>query len=282
MAYQQGFPESGSPQITLLAGAVYILLILAGTAAAIGLTLRTLHVPLDWDSRIQWLRDRPWSWRTGLGVTAMIGLLVCLTTAISSCLTHPRETSLILLQGLLVDLTGLVAIAAVISSKDWEWRSAFGMTSRPLQFLKPATTFYLALMPFVLFSSLVYQGILFANGYPPSLQDIALLISGDHPLWLRVFMIFLAIVIAPLFEECLFRGILLPLVIRRLGLGTGIFAVSLIFASIHVHLPSLIPLTVVAVGFSLAYLYSKSLWVPIIMHGLFNGVNLALLIFVRH
>ncbi len=282
MAYHQGFPESGASQITLLAGAVYIFLILAGTATAVGLTLRTLKVPLDWNSRIQWILDRPWSWRTGLGVAAMIGLLVCLTTAISSGMTHPRETSLVLLQGLLGDLTGLAAIAAVISSRGWKWRSAFGMTSHPMHFLKPATTFYLALMPFVLFSSLVYQGILFANGYPPSLQDIALLISGDHPLWLRVFMIFLAIVIAPLFEECLFRGILLPLVIRRLGLGTGIFAVSLIFASIHMHLPSLIPLTVVAIGFSLAYLYSKSLWVPIFMHGLFNGVNLALLIFVRH
>jgi membrane protease YdiL (CAAX protease family) len=65
-------------------------------------------------------------------------------------------------------------------------------------------------------------------------------------------------------------------------LGAGIFVISLLFAAIHFHLPSLIPLLIIASGFSLAYLYTKSLWVPIIMHGLFNGVNLALLLVMRH
>jgi membrane protease YdiL (CAAX protease family) len=95
-------------------------------------------------------------------------------------------------------------------------------------------------------------------------------------------MFIFAVAIAPFFEECLFRGILLPMAIRKLGLGAGIFVISLLFAAIHFHLPSLIPLLIIASGFSLAYLYTKSLWVPIIMHGLFNGVNLALLLVMRH
>jgi membrane protease YdiL (CAAX protease family) len=37
----------------------------------------------------------------------------------------------------------------------------------------------------------------------------------------------------------------------------------------------------VAAAFSLAYLYSRSLWVPIVMHSLFNGVNVALLIIIN-
>ena len=38
---------------------------------------------------------------------------------------------------------------------------------------------------------------------------------------------------------------------------------------------------VVSVGFSMAYLYTGSLWAPVCMHAIFNGVNLALLYVVR-
>jgi membrane protease YdiL (CAAX protease family) len=94
-------------------------------------------------------------------------------------------------------------------------------------------------------------------------------------------MLILAAVLAPVFEECLFRGILLPLLARRLGTGAAVLLSSVAFASIHFHLPSLVPLCVVAVGFSLGYLYAGSLWVPIVMHALFNGVNLSLLLLIR-
>ena len=155
------------------------------------------------------------------------------------------------------------------------------MEKNPLPYLKTALLLYLTMLPFLFFSALVYQGVLSLNGIPPSLQEIALLLSGDHPLWMRVTLVILAVAVAPFFEECLFRGILLPVLVRRLGLGGGIFLTSLLFASIHFHLPSLIPLIVVASGFSLAYVYSGSLWVSILMHGIFNGVNLALLLAIR-
>jgi membrane protease YdiL (CAAX protease family) len=141
--------------------------------------------------------------------------------------------------------------------------------------------FYLAILPLVFFSSFVYQGILTVTGYPPTLQDIAVLLTGENAWWVRLYMLFMAVILAPLFEECVFRGLLLPLMARRLGVGPGIFLSSLIFASIHAHLPSMVPLFVVAVGFSMGYLYSGSLWVPVTMHALFNGVNLGLLLLIR-
>jgi membrane protease YdiL (CAAX protease family) len=39
----------------------------------------------------------------------------------------------------------------------------------------------------------------------------------------------------------------------------------------------MMPLFVIAVAFSLAYIYSGSIVVPMVMHGLFNGVNVAML-----
>lgn len=273
--------ESASPETAAAVAALYFTLLLTGTFAAVVLIVRTLRTPIDWAPRLLIFRMRPWTWREGLAVAALVGLLICLGMAVATLLNHPRETTLILLQGLLLDLAGILAIAELISRSGWTWAQAFGMDRTPARHLKTALLFYLAILPFLFFSALVYQGILSLNGIPPSLQEIALLLSGDHPLWMRITLVLLAVAVAPFFEECLFRGILLPVLVRRLGLGGGIFLTSLLFASIHFHLPSLIPLIVVASGFSLAYVYSGSLWVSILMHGIFNGVNLALLLAIR-
>ena len=274
--------ESASPQAIALVCVLYVLLLLTGTAVAAGLVVYGVRHPVDWDGRGHWLRNRPWTWREGLTVAASIGLLLAMAIGIAHLLKHPRETTLVVLQGVLLDLAGILAIAGLIRFRKWNWKAAFGMDGETVRSMKTGSLFYLAMLPFLLFASIIYQGILSARGYPSSMQDIAMLLSGDHPLWIRCFMALLAVVIAPFFEECLFRGILLPILSRWLGIGSGVFTVSLIFAAIHAHLPSLIPLMVVAACFSLAYLYSRSLWVPIVMHGLFNGINLAVLIILRH
>jgi membrane protease YdiL (CAAX protease family) len=273
--------ESASPATATVVAVLYFTLLLAGTFAAVALIVQTVRIPINWTPRLITFRMRPWTWREGLAVAALVGLLIFLGMAVAALLKHPGETTLILLQGLLLDLAGILAIAGLISRSGWTWTHAFGMERNPLPYLKTALLFYLAMLPFLFFSALVYQGVLSLNGIPPSLQEIALLLSGDHPLWMRVTLVILAVAVAPFFEECLFRGILLPVLVRRLGLGGGIFLTSLLFASIHFHLPSLIPLIVVASGFSLAYVYSGSLWVSILMHGIFNGVNLALLLATR-
>ena len=280
MPSQQLFIESTAPQVILLAGLFYCFMILAGTGVAVSLLRRTLNSPLDWRSRIEWLCDRPWTWREGTGIFAILGLLIFLFMAVSPLLPDPRAPATLFAQSLLLDMAGIGVIAAFACTRGWSWSAAFGATGNLVSFFKLGLVFYLALMPFMLFSSLVYQGILVTHGYPQSLQDIALLISGAKSPWLKLCVVVLAMVIAPVFEEYLFRGILLPVLARPLGLGPGVFLSSLAFACIHAHLPSLVPLTVVATGFSLAYLYSRSLWVPIAMHSLFNGINLSLLFLI--
>ncbi|MEI6562690.1 MAG: type II CAAX endopeptidase family protein [bacterium] len=274
--------ESASSQATVIVGLIYAVLLLGGTLTAITLIIRTTRIPAAWPVRIEWLRSRPWTWREGMALIGMVGLLIGASWAIASLLKHPREGTLLIMQGLTLDLAGIGGIAWLLQLRGWRWSEAFGLSALTRRILKQGFFFYITLIPFILVSSMIYQGILAANGYPPNLQEIALLLSGDYPLWMRIVMVFFATAVAPFFEECLFRGVLLPLAVRRFGLGAGIFLSSLLFASIHFHLPSLIPLLVAAAGFSLAYLYSQSLWVPIIMHGIFNGVNLALLLVIRH
>jgi membrane protease YdiL (CAAX protease family) len=97
------------------------------------------------------------------------------------------------------------------------------------------------------------------------------------PWWsLQVLVVILAVVVAPLVEEVLFRGLLQTVIrsyLRRPWLS--IFVTSVLFASIHQnpeHWPALFML---ALGLGYAYEKSGSLWQPIFMHALFNGLTIA-------
>ncbi|MBV9126514.1 MAG: CPBP family intramembrane metalloprotease [Verrucomicrobia bacterium] len=108
-------------------------------------------------------------------------------------------------------------------------------------------------------------------------EEAVRLFKASLSLESRTAMIVAAVVIAPLVEEFLFRGYLYPIFRRYFGVMTGIFLNSALFAAMHVHLPSLAPLFVLAVCLTLAYEATGSLLVPMAMHALFNAFNVALL-----
>lgn len=75
----------------------------------------------------------------------------------------------------------------------------------------------------------------------------------------------------------MFRGILFPFLVQRVGLKWGIVAVSALFAVIHLHVPSMLALFLLSAGLCVAYWRTGSLWVSIGMHAIFNGVTILLL-----
>ncbi len=93
-------------------------------------------------------------------------------------------------------------------------------------------------------------------------------------IWLRIFMGVFAVGITPIFEELLFRG-LFQTMLRNFNVGpwSSILLTSVVFASLHppMHLPALLVLSV-CIGYS--YEKSGSLFRPIFIHLLFNGVSI--------
>lgn len=138
--------------------------------------------------------------------------------------------------------------------------------------------YYLAALPFVGIAAAMALAVLYALGFPAERQPIIdVLLSPDLPRWVRIDVTILAVTLVPAVEEAIFRGLLLPLALRQVRPAWAVMGVSAIFAVLHLHVPSLAPLFVLACALSLAYLHTGSLLVPIIMHGLFNGVSLAAL-----
>jgi len=84
-----------------------------------------------------------------------------------------------------------------------------------------------------------------------------------------------ALVLAPLFEETLFRGVLLPVLARRWGNTWSVVLSALCFALAHLSLGELLPLFVLGVGLGWLRLRSGRLGACVVMHGLWNGLTFA-------
>ena len=77
--------------------------------------------------------------------------------------------------------------------------------------------------------------------------------------------------VAPVWEETIFRGFLLPSFTRYFRMDVSILSSSLIFALAHFSMERLIPLTFLGVLMCVVYLRSKNILAPIILHSLWNA-----------
>ena len=95
----------------------------------------------------------------------------------------------------------------------------------------------------------------------------------------RLAVMVMAVVVAPVAEEMIFRGFLYPVAKKYLGSIAAVAGTSLLFAVLHGHLPSVPALCTLAVCLALCYEKSGSLLVPMIMHAVFNAVSVAAIIY---
>lgn len=94
--------------------------------------------------------------------------------------------------------------------------------------------------------------------------------------WIRLLILFNAVLTVPVFEEILFRGLLQSVLTAALGRPwLSIAAVSILFAAMHPYPTHLAALLILSIGLGYAYEKSGSLWQPIFIHILFNGINVA-------
>lgn len=106
------------------------------------------------------------------------------------------------------------------------------------------------------------------------LQDSAKSFVSTPNLEYRILFILTAVVAAPLMEELVFRGFLYPVIKRYTDVWFALIFVSLLFGAIHLHLQSLPLLAMLGLILNLAYERTGCLWVPIIIHGIFNSATL--------
>jgi membrane protease YdiL (CAAX protease family) len=92
----------------------------------------------------------------------------------------------------------------------------------------------------------------------------------------RLMLGVVTILLVPVAEEMLFRGILYPW-IKRIGFPRlAVWGTALAFAAMHLNLETLLPLFVLALALIALYEWTDNLLAPISAHALFNALNFAL------
>ena len=134
---------------------------------------------------------------------------------------------------------------------------------------------YIAAVPLVLGISLINQQIWDGKGGSNPILEIAL--EGQD--WVAITCFFLtASVLAPVFEELMFRGFLLPSLTRYLPVWGAILLSSLIFAVAHLSVSEVLPLATLGIVLGITYTRSRNLLAAMLMHGLWNSGTLVSLI----
>jgi hypothetical protein len=148
--------------------------------------------------------------------------------------------------------------------------------SRPV-ILSGLATFLVA-MPVVFVVNLAWLGTLKLIGVEVVRQPAVEMVSrlGGSP-WFALF-IASAVLFAPAAEELFFRaGLFRFLRLRRARLVALVVPAAL-FAAIHFHVPSCVPLAVLGIVFALAYERTGHIGTPIVAHAAFNLNNLLMLL----
>jgi uncharacterized protein len=130
---------------------------------------------------------------------------------------------------------------------------------------------YCAALPIVVVVSLINQKLWQGQGGSNPLLQLAL--ESQDSIALGIFFLTAAIA-APIFEEILFRGFLLPSLTRYLPVWAAILASSLLFAAAHLSLSEILPLTALGIVLGVVYTRSRNLLAPMLLHSLWNSGTL--------
>jgi hypothetical protein len=92
-----------------------------------------------------------------------------------------------------------------------------------------------------------------------------------------------AVILAPLFEEMLFRGFLQPLLSRTFGIIAGVLITAVLFGSLHAFeymkvWQYVAAVTVVGIVLGIVRVRTNSIIPGVVMHGCFNAVSVIALI----
>ncbi|MGK7928006.1 MAG: CPBP family glutamic-type intramembrane protease [Spirulina sp.] len=130
---------------------------------------------------------------------------------------------------------------------------------------------YVVAVPLVLIVSLINQQIWQGQGGG---NPIILLALQARDRWALFIFLITASLAAPIFEEIMFRGFLLPSLTRYVPVWGAIGLSGLIFAIAHLSLAEVLPLTVLGIILGFVYARSRNLLASILLHSLWNSGTL--------
>lgn len=215
------------------------------------------------------------SWVDLVLASVFVFFSVSLAAASSSqTMADNIDTQAILLNSVIWWALILGPILLSLRYRGFKLGRVFGIDRMPVgRALLLGTTLLVSAFPMVFAVSIFTSVILKVNPNTDQ-QEVMRIFENETAAAQRIPIILLAVVIAPIAEELVFRGYVYGVIKRYFGAIPALVLSGILFAFIHLNLPSFFPLLVLGWVFALSYELSGSLLVPMTMHALFNSVNL--------
>jgi hypothetical protein len=200
---------------------------------------------------------------------------IALSLSDSRAPANPRTHDL--LSGALFTVGLLVFLIAFLRLRGFDLTDLMGLTKIGFgRVLSTGMILLFAAYPIILLADSLTRRLL---GEGLSKQEIIQLFNSSQTLPQRIIIIVMAVALAPVAEEFMFRFFLYGVLKRYFGRLVGLLVNAAFFAAVHTHLPSFGPLFVLGSCFTIAYEWSGSILVPMTMHALFNALTLTVLAF---
>ncbi len=235
------------------------------------------------------LSDKPW--RIDRVLRLLMGILACL--ALSILIVQGYRSLLVRTGGVLplwVTLTGtltaqgvgLMLVDIFLRQHQISWSEAFGLKSpRVGRSLLLALVVGMFVVPISWslskLSVLVFEWFRIA----PKLQESVQALQMTETTAQKIYFAVVAILVAPIFEELVFRGILYPTLKKYGSMRLALWVSSLFFGMIHMSATAFVPLTLLAVVLCLLYESTGTILAPILTHAFFNAANYTYLVITQ-
>ncbi len=201
-------------------------------------------------------------------------LAVLLEEPVSEVGELPTNETLLSAAGLNVLLLALLALPLVLSTSSETPLTDFGfrLDRMPTRLWQGLMLFVASALPVVLFM-IVSLPLRTEESEHALLQ----LFSSESSLITRGLICMMAVVIAPVLEELIYRVILQTWLARHLASRDALIITAVIFATVH-RLPDAIPLLPLALVLGYAWQQKRCFVTIVVIHMLFNAANLLLVL----
>jgi membrane protease YdiL (CAAX protease family) len=179
---------------------------------------------------------------------------------------------------------GLILVARFLREHQVNWTEAFGLTNHRGKAVLLGVLVALIFLPLGWIlqqaSALIMTHLPHFKLEPQEQLPVYVLrVSMSWPG--RITLGVAAILLAPVAEEILFRGILYVAVKQAGFPRVALWGTTLLFAAVHMNIVTFVPLMVLALVLTALYERTNNLLAPITAHALFNALNFVTLFLIR-
>src|SRR5688572_28738184 len=225
--------------------------------------------------------EKPWRPEAVLflGVGLIVTLLLsAITLSVVQRLAGERQFIIFVVSTFNAQLLIGIMIHFFLRYHGLKWRDFLGITRLRILFAVPAGLLIALLsLPEALLLLKASAEIMTLVKLVPEQQGVVQVFEGAKDNLQRTVFGFAAIVMAPLVEESLFRGILYPFLKQHGHPVIALVGTSLLFGAIHLNLMIFLPLFFFALVLIGIYELTDTLLASVVAHSTFNAVNFFML-----